>query len=92
MINTEFDLCFDEELLEVLTPEEIIYVSLILLDVSKVDAEHIFFCETEAYYKLFDYYAEEMPYGIAKCRTGEPDTWILDRLRERPTRWGHSTD
>ena len=90
MINTEFDLCFDEELLEVLTPEEIIYVSLILLDVSKMYSEPygtgtVFFCETEAYYKLFDYYAEEMPYGTAKCRTGEPDTWILDRLRERPT-------
>jgi hypothetical protein len=88
MINTEFDLCFDEELLEILTPEEIIYVSLVMLDVSKnglcsFDTDYIFFCETQAYDKLLEYYAEEIPYGIAKYRTGEPDAWILERLQER---------
>jgi hypothetical protein len=83
MISKEFDLCFDEELLEVLTPEEIIYVSLMILDPSKIDSDYIFFCETEAYHKLFNYYTDEMPYGIAKCRTGEPDVWILDKLQER---------
>ncbi len=40
------------------------------------------FIETTAYEKLFDYYADEMPYDIAKCRTGEPDVWILEQLVE----------
>ncbi|NBO69859.1 MAG: hypothetical protein EBU66_07555 [Bacteroidetes bacterium] len=34
------------------------------------------------YDKLFDYYMPDMPYGIAKARTGDPDQWILDRLEE----------
>ena len=83
MIDSVFDLCFDEELLEILTPEEIIYVSLVMLDLPKIDADYVFFCETQVYDKLFEYYSDEMPYGIAKCRTGEPDIWILDRLKER---------
>lgn len=32
--------------------------------------------------KLFHYYATEMPYDVAKARTGDPDQWILDRLEE----------
>jgi hypothetical protein len=35
--------------------------------------------------KLFEYFTTdtfEMPYGVAKARTGEPDTWILDRLSQ----------
>ena len=64
MIDKEFDLCFDEELLEILTPEEIMYVSFIMSDQSQIDADYIFFCETKAYHKLFEYYADEMPYGI----------------------------
>jgi len=40
------------------------------------------FLETKAYEKLFDYFCNtgEMPYGVAKVRTGEPDIWILNRL------------
>lgn len=40
------------------------------------------FYGTTAYEKLFDYYAfsGEMPYGVAKCRTGTPDEWIMDKL------------
>ena len=34
-----------------------------------------------AFYKLCDYFSDEMPYGIKKCETGEPDCWILDRLQ-----------
>jgi hypothetical protein len=33
--------------------------------------------------KLFEYFAfevNEMPYGIAKAKTGTPDEWILERL------------
>ena len=40
------------------------------------------FAETKAYEKLLDYFSDEMPYGVAKCRTGEPDVWILNRLSE----------
>ena len=41
------------------------------------------FFDSPAYEKLFEYYAfelGEMPYGIAKARTGMPDVWILDHL------------
>ena len=37
---------------------------------------------TEYYDTLFGYYLSEMPYGVAKARTGDPDQWILDRLEE----------
>jgi hypothetical protein len=42
------------------------------------------FIDTAAYEKLFDWFctSQEMPYGVAKCRTGEPDLWIIDRLRQ----------
>ena len=40
------------------------------------------FTETKSYEKLLDYFSDEMPYGVAKCRTGEPDVWILNRLAE----------
>ena len=41
------------------------------------------FIETRAFEKLFNYFCEsgEMPYGVAKARTGDPDDWILNRLR-----------
>jgi hypothetical protein len=29
---------------------------------------------------LYDFYQTEMPYGVQKARTGDPDTWILNRL------------
>ena len=32
------------------------------------------------YDALFDYYAPDMPYGVAKARTGDPDQWIADRF------------
>ena len=40
------------------------------------------FYGTVVYDKLYEYFAfsGEMPYGIAKARTGTPDEWILDRL------------
>lgn len=78
-------LCFNKELLEVLTPEEIIYISLCVEedrggDLMTVDVSE--FYNSSAYFKLLDYYANEMPYGTAKCRTGEPDVWILNRIRD----------
>ena len=40
------------------------------------------FYDSPAYDKLYEYFAlsGEMPYGIAKARTGTPDEWILDKL------------
>lgn len=41
------------------------------------------FMDSTAYEKLYEYFvfeAAEMPYGIAKARTGEPDMWILEKL------------
>jgi hypothetical protein len=34
------------------------------------------------YEKLFAYFAEsgDMPYGVQKARTGDPDAWIMDHL------------
>ena len=36
----------------------------------------------ELYQKLFDHFCatNEMPYGVAKARTGDPYKWIADRL------------
>ena len=70
--------CFDAEILELLTPEEVIYISLLLHEGFDSD-----FYESGAYDKLFDFYADQMPYGIAKYKTGEADKWICHRLRER---------
>ncbi len=41
------------------------------------------FFDTTAFTKLYDYFTwhtGEMPYGTAKARDGDPETWILDRL------------
>jgi hypothetical protein len=45
-----------------------------------------FLCSS-AYEKLFEYFcfSGEMPYGIAKARTGDPDLWILEELAARST-------
>lgn len=34
--------------------------------------------------KLFEYYLStgEMPYGVAKARTGDPYNWIADKLEQ----------
>lgn len=29
---------------------------------------------------LMEYYADEIPYGVAKARDGDPDEWIYHRL------------
>ena len=31
---------------------------------------------------LMDWFADEMPYGVMKARTGMPDEWIIDRIFE----------
>ncbi len=43
------------------------------------------FYGTAAFDKLFEHFAfdtAEMPYGVAKARTGDPDTWILEKVDE----------
>ena len=34
----------------------------------------------DAFDDLMDYFADEMPYGVMKARTGMPDEWIYDKL------------
>ena len=34
----------------------------------------------ECFDELMDYFADEMPYGVQKARTGMPDEWIYDKL------------
>ena len=46
------------------------------------DDDDEFYAST-AFYKLYEYFVfktTEMPYGVAKARTGDPDAWILQRL------------
>ena len=35
---------------------------------------------SECFDELMDYYADEMPYGVMKARTGMPDEWIYGKL------------
>ena len=34
----------------------------------------------QCYDELMDHFADEMPYGVMKARTGMPDEWIIDKL------------
>ena len=80
------NLCFDKELLEILTPEEIIYISLLIEEDfggDPISVDPTMFYGSETYDKLFEFYADEMPYGVAKYRAGEADKWICHRLRDR---------
>ena len=46
------------------------------------------FYDTPMYDKLYEYFAFvvcEMPYEVAKARTADPDTWILEHLAALPT-------
>ena len=36
----------------------------------------------DAFDDLMDYFADEMPYGVMKARTGMPDEWIFEKLCE----------
>jgi hypothetical protein len=64
-----------------LTSEEIEQMPLHIEDYLEDGSMFIF---TDVYEKLFNYFLDtgEMPYGVAKARTGEPDTWILDYLHD----------
>jgi hypothetical protein len=34
----------------------------------------------DLYHALYDYYHEDMPYGVQKARTGDPHEWVADRF------------
>ena len=34
----------------------------------------------ECFDELLDYFADEIPYGVLKARTGMPDEWIYEKL------------
>ena len=72
-------LCFDEELLEILTPEDVIYLSILIHSDDGVGD----FYTTEVYEKLLEFYIDEIPYGTLRYKTGEADWWIVDKLVER---------
>ena len=38
------------------------------------------FYGSEAYGQLYEYFIDEMPYSVQKCREDTPDNWILNRL------------
>jgi hypothetical protein len=40
----------------------------------------------EQYEKLFEIYVQEMPYGTAKARTGDPTEWIQKRIEDLASR------
>ncbi len=46
---------------------------------SYIEGEDEFY-GSEAFGKLYDYFIDEMPPGIQKCRDGTPDDWILEKL------------
>ena len=48
------------------------------------DEEKGEFYDTAGYQKLYEYFCNtgEMPIGVAKARTGDPDLWILEYLTD----------
>ncbi len=72
------DTIFNEKLVATLEPDELIFIALIASG-SEVDYD---LCGSSAFEKLFELYFEEMPYGIAKARTGDPQTWIINKITE----------
>ena len=86
-IGMAMNLCFDEDINSVLSPEQVIFTQFCINDLlynePSVDGYFNKFIDSIAFAKLFEYYADEIPYGIAKARTGEPDVWILYKLAER---------
>ena len=50
---------------------------------SYIEGEDEFY-GSEAFGKLYDHFcnSEEMPLGVAKARSGDPELWILDYLEK----------
>ena len=56
-------------------------VSQILKKYDIKDLEEIEYGK-DCFDELLDWFADEMPYGVMKTRTGMPDEWIFDKLCE----------
>ena len=54
-------------------------VKAILKEHSITDIEEIEY-GGDCFDDLMDWFADEMPYGVMKARTGMPDEWIFDKL------------
>jgi len=46
---------------------------------SYIEGEDEFY-GSEAYGKLYDYFTDEIPYSVQKCRDDTPDNWIIDYI------------
>ncbi len=64
-------------ILDIITPEELERLR------GYVAGNGEFWNDEVLFDKLYTYYIEngEMPYGVAKARTGTPDEWILDQVQ-----------
>lgn len=58
----------------VITKEDELNIIRILIGEMDIGAD------AELYDKLFEYYMDEMPYGVQKARDGDPYEWIYERL------------
>lgn len=58
-----------------LTTEEITFLQKI-----KDEGLDLIEVAPKLYDKIYGWYANEMPYGVQKARTGDPDEWIFDHL------------
>lgn len=63
----------------ILTPEE---MDLVVNAIQGVDPAASGFYYSEAFDKLYRLFSAngDMPYGIMKARTGDPEEWILEQM------------
>ena len=52
------------------------------MTIGALEGNEMPFYGSTAYEKLFDFFRDEMPYGVQKARSGDPVVWILDRLEQ----------
>ena len=76
----KIDLFFNYDIQAILCPDEIAQLTFILEEEDDYLAEEALI-NSAFYDQLFEYFIYEMPYGIAKARTGDPVSWILGRLK-----------
>jgi len=59
-----------------LTHDEIVFLNGII-ETSDINME---LYGHSSFWKLMDYFSDEMPYSVKKAETGEPDWWILEKI------------
>ena len=66
------------------TEKEEVKTILVKHNLLKSDIETITDPESKVYSDLYEYFMSsgDIPYGIVKCRTGDPVEWISDKLVE----------